>query len=182
MAKGDLHISDPRVLRALAHPARLAILEHLQTEGSATATECAGPAGVSPAAASYHLRLLERYGLVEDAGGTSKRDRPWRAVGSGFTIEDDGPAALALLAQLIARGDEWTQHYVANEKRLPRKWRDASHVANKTLKLNAHEAKELVARIEAVCDDYRRSRADAPSDAEDVKTYIRVFPARVRKR
>ena len=182
MARGDLQISDPKVLRALAHPARLAILEHLGTEGPATATECSGPAGVSPAAASYHLRLLERYGLVEDAGPGGTRDRPWRAVAGGFTIDDDGPAGLALLAQLVARGDRWTQDYLAGEKRLPRTWRDASHVANKTLLMSPAEARELMERIESLCDGYRRSRDDAPEDAENVKAFIRVFPARVRKR
>jgi DNA-binding transcriptional ArsR family regulator len=182
MARGDVRIDDPRVLRALAHPARLAILEHLQTAGTATATECAAPAGVSPAAASYHLRLLERYGLVADAGGPSKRDRPWRAVVSGFTVSDDGPAGRALGAQLVARGERWTQEYLAAQHDLPRAWRDASHVANKTLKLTPAEARALADAIDDLCDEYRRPRDDAPDDAEDVKVFVRVFPARVRRR
>ena len=52
MAKGDLEIRDPPVLRALAHAARLAMLEHLQLNGPATATECAESGGVTPVAAS----------------------------------------------------------------------------------------------------------------------------------
>ena len=51
-----VEISDPRALRALAHPARLAILQHLVLDGPATATECAEVAGLSPSACSYHLR------------------------------------------------------------------------------------------------------------------------------
>lgn len=179
MARGDLSISDPSVLRALAHPARLAILEHLAAEGSATATECAAPAQVSPAAASYHLRLLERYGLVEDAGGGSGRERPWRAVAAGFTIADDEPAGLAVLAQLVARGDRWTQDFLANERRLPQPWREASYFANKGLRLTPTEAAQLAAEIEALCDRYR----EAPDpDAERYRLFIRGFPERVRRR
>ena len=181
MARGDVVISDPQVLRALAHPARLAILEHLATEGPATATECAGPAEVSPAAASYHLRLLERYGLVEDAGGGNGRERPWRAVAYGFSSDDTGPAGRALLAQLVARGDRWTNDYLVREPDLPREWRDVSYVANKTLRMSAAEAAAFVERVEALCDEHLRSRDDAPDDAENVKLFLRLFPSRVRR-
>ena len=59
-------ISDPQALRALAHTGRYAILERLQSRGPATATECADVAGLSPSACSYHLRLLAKYGFVEE--------------------------------------------------------------------------------------------------------------------
>ena len=60
---------DAAVMRAMAHPARLALLEHLRNSGPATATECAGVVGLSPSATSYHLRALARAGLVEAAPG-----------------------------------------------------------------------------------------------------------------
>nr|BFE87387.1 hypothetical protein GCM10020093_099880 [Planobispora longispora] len=60
-------LSDPRAMRALAHPARLAILNRLQEEGVATATDVAEVVGITPSAASYHLRMLAKYGFVEDA-------------------------------------------------------------------------------------------------------------------
>ena len=47
---------DAAVMRAMAHPARLALLEHLRNSGPATATECAAVVGLSPSATSYHLR------------------------------------------------------------------------------------------------------------------------------
>jgi len=37
---------DAAVMRAMAHPARLALLEHLRNGGPATATECAGVVGL----------------------------------------------------------------------------------------------------------------------------------------
>ena len=64
--ENPLEISDPRALRALAHPARLSLLQHLVLDGPATATECAEVAGLSPSACSYHLRALARYGFVDE--------------------------------------------------------------------------------------------------------------------
>src|SRR5690606_34750386 len=65
-------ISDPEVLRALAHPARLAVWDFLGTcalEGKdgATATEVAEVAGMTPSAMSYHLRTLAKAGFIEEA-------------------------------------------------------------------------------------------------------------------
>jgi DNA-binding transcriptional ArsR family regulator len=54
-------ITDPQVMRALAHPARLTIKEYLASTGEAvTATGCAEIVGLSPSATSYHLRELAR--------------------------------------------------------------------------------------------------------------------------
>ena len=50
-----LHLRDPRDIRALAHPARLAILDALAAGDELTATECAALTALSPSATSYHL-------------------------------------------------------------------------------------------------------------------------------
>jgi len=80
-ATEPLHITNPRLLRALAHPARIAILEHLILDGPATATQCADVAGLSPSACSYHLRALARFGFIEPDPGSAVdgRQRPWRS-------------------------------------------------------------------------------------------------------
>jgi len=72
-------ILDAAVMRAMAHPARLALLEHLRNSGPATATECAGVVGLSPSATSYHLRALARAGLVEGAPGRGGPRWCWSA-------------------------------------------------------------------------------------------------------
>jgi hypothetical protein len=83
------------MMRALAHPARIAIWQHLGLEGPATATECAAVAGLSPSACSYHLRTLARYGFVEEdrSHAADGRERPWRvkivaqsAVGTNYDV------------------------------------------------------------------------------------------------
>ena len=57
---GDFEITDPRAMRALAHPVRLAILSQLQRHGPATATQLAPEVGATDLAT---LRsLIDRYG------------------------------------------------------------------------------------------------------------------------
>jgi DNA-binding transcriptional ArsR family regulator len=56
-AESPMELTDPLAMRALAHPARIAIAQHLALEGPATATQCAEVTGMSPSACSYHLRL-----------------------------------------------------------------------------------------------------------------------------
>ena len=76
-----LHVENPRNIRALAHPARLAIINALATGDELTATQCAELTGLSPSATAYHLKLLERYDLAEPAPARSDgRERPWRAT------------------------------------------------------------------------------------------------------
>ena len=65
---GIPEVTDPRALRALAHPIRLALLEALADAGTLTATQAGEAIGEIPASASFHLRQLEKYGHVEEAG------------------------------------------------------------------------------------------------------------------
>src|SRR4051794_27237968 len=78
--KGTVQLTDPRALRALAHPTRLQLVGLLRQEGPLTATQAGERLGESPASCSFHLRQLAKWGLVEEAGGGRGRERPWRAT------------------------------------------------------------------------------------------------------
>ena len=68
-------------LAALAVPARLALLNHLLAAGPRTASECAPVVGETASNCSWHLRALEKVGLVERAPRAPDGDastRPWR--------------------------------------------------------------------------------------------------------
>ena len=52
------------VLGALGDPTRRGLLEAVASDGPLTATELAGPAGISRQAVSKHLAVLEQAGLV----------------------------------------------------------------------------------------------------------------------
>jgi len=81
-------LSDPRAIRAMAHPARIAVIDRLFAGEVLTATECAAITGMSPSAMSYHLRALERWGLVARVqGAADARERPWRALGRSISLK-----------------------------------------------------------------------------------------------
>ncbi|RKE22812.1 helix-turn-helix domain-containing protein [Streptomyces sp. TLI_171] len=86
-----IRLTDPRALRAYAHPTRMALVGLLRREGPLTATRAAELLGTeSVASCSFHLRQLAKYGLVEEAGGGHGREKPWRAT-AAFTSWDSSP-------------------------------------------------------------------------------------------
>lgn len=97
-------IRDPDVLRALAHPVRLQLLEELATDGPATATELAKRVGESQANCSWHLRQLHRFGFIEEVEDAKGRQRPWRFVMQSLKFdESDVPDPAETLAAEAVR-------------------------------------------------------------------------------
>src|ERR1043165_7983551 len=91
-----MEISDPKAIRALAHPLRLDLLQVLGSSGPATAAQCGRILKASQASCSFHLRQLAKYGFVEDAGpGEDMRERRWRIVARPVPVSTVGlePAA-----------------------------------------------------------------------------------------
>lgn len=75
-----LTLTDPRAIRAIAHEARQLVMDELYSGSVLTATEAAQICGLSPSAMSYHLRALEKWGIVvRDDASSDGRERPWRA-------------------------------------------------------------------------------------------------------
>ena len=101
-----LELTDPKVIRALAHPARMTILSRLLDDGPATATECAEVVGQSPSACSYHLRQLAAFGFIEPVESDDGRERRWQAAVGGYGVPKDAqdrPEILAALRPLARR-------------------------------------------------------------------------------
>lgn len=85
---GEQITSDPSRIRALAHPIRLELLDYLDDDGPATATECAGAIGESVASCSYHLRILAKNGFIEQVDQPG-REKPWKAVSNSRSLMID---------------------------------------------------------------------------------------------
>jgi DNA-binding transcriptional ArsR family regulator len=179
-------IRDAAVLRALAHPARLALLEHLGHSGPATATECAGVVDLSPSAVSYHLRALAKVGLVEAAPGRGDgRERRWRRTAERYQVEsvaDVDPevreATRALLESLLAWDETRARRYLAQVGDEPKAWQDAAFFMDTTLLVTATELSALSDAMDQLLGPYRKgSRADPPAGARAVSAAIRAFPA-----
>jgi DNA-binding transcriptional ArsR family regulator len=184
----NVRITDARALKALAHPARNRILGHLQVHGPATATECAEVAGMSPSACSYHLRLLERYGFVEEGYDETRsdgRERLWKAAVRGWTAEpgeDMDPAEaqavdMALARVLLDSSDEKVLAWTDGQAAQPKEWRDASLISNSTVVVTAEELAEVSRELQRVLTPYFiGERPDQPDDARLVHVAIRLAP------
>jgi DNA-binding transcriptional ArsR family regulator len=61
-----VELGDLAALKALAHPRRERMLEHLTLHGPATSSTLARALGLNTGSTSYHLRELARYGFVEE--------------------------------------------------------------------------------------------------------------------
>ncbi|GAB3164605.1 helix-turn-helix domain-containing protein [Myceligenerans halotolerans] len=89
----------PAALRALAHPLRLRILDLLSARGTLTASKLGEIVGESSGSTSYHLRQLEKHGLVREVEGKgTARERWWERTPGGFSISmtnRESPAARA---------------------------------------------------------------------------------------
>lgn len=176
---------DATVMRAMAHPARLALLEHLRNGGPATATECAGVVGLSPSATSYHLRALARAGLVEAAPGRGDgRERLWRITAGRYGLSgvaDLAPEARealrALLESMVAWDDARVRRYLSRLDTESAEWQDAAFFMDSTLQVTAEELTELGEAIQDLLAPYRKDRrADPPPGTRPVSIAVRALP------
>lgn len=180
-------ISDPQVMRALAHPARLSIMEHLTTTGEAvTATGGADIVGLSPSATSYHLRELARYGLVEEAPSRGDaRERRWRSSVQSWQLDlrpdanaETQAAEQTLLDVYLARDFERIREWVRRARSEPKEWHDAAVIAGPMLLMTPEELKALNAAVQQLFEPYRRRAraADPPAGARIVAIHYAALP------
>lgn len=181
-----VRLRDPREIRALAHPARMAIIDALASGDELTATECAALTGLSPSATAYHLKLLERYGFAEPAPARSDgRERPWREANRRrwFDLETSTPAraaATAAVALAFLDGSRAiAEQFMATERDEPEEWRDVAALANTDLWLTAEEARAVTAALSAVVAPYRdRTLGERPDGTRRVRVTNMVVPHR----
>jgi DNA-binding transcriptional ArsR family regulator len=181
-----LKLTDPRMMRALAHPARIAIWLHLGLRGPATATECAEIAGLSPSACSYHLRTLARYGFVEEdlASAADGRERPWRARLLSFTMEvdPDQPAAVGVANRLLvenlrAAAEENRARYLNRRSEYPADWQAAVGEMFSVAHVAPEELNQLRERLLEVMLPYvRLDPAERPPGVLPVRILLDFFP------
>ncbi len=178
-----LYLKDPRDIRALAHPARISIIDALASGDELTATECAELTGLSPSATAYHLKLLERYDFAEPAPARNDgRERPWRATHrTRVDLDSSTPAGAAATAAVglafIDRSRALAQAFMATVHEEPEEWQDVTSLANADLWLTVEETRKVAAAFDAVLEPYRgRVRADRPDGARRVRIMNMVVP------
>jgi hypothetical protein len=180
-----LNLTDPKAMRALAHPVRMALLELLSVAGTITATQASEALGESPANCAFHLRTLAKYGFVREAGGGRGRERPWtttrRTLRISPTEQTDAQAALAADALSLA----WFEHWVERKRRtygssahLPG-WEHAANMTHRALFLTAEETEQVNREMLEIIDRYQDRQRDPslrPAGALPVEVAVFTSP------
>ncbi len=183
-------LTDPRAIRALAHPLRWALLEALAASGTLTATQASDMLGESPANCAFHLRTLAKYGFVEEAGGGRGRERPWRraydTLSWGRSQEDPGTALAAqaldqvYMDRLLTRA----RRSLTSTASWPRDLDDALGTSSSRLYVTPAEARRLYEEISQAFDRLshdreivgRRDPERRPPDAVPVEFVLLSYP------
>jgi hypothetical protein len=186
MPGNPVRLTDPKMMRALAHPARIAIWTHIAMRGPATATECAEVAGLSPSACSYHLRTLARYGFIEEdrASAADGRERPWRARLLAFTMKEGPDESAAwrlanrmLVENLRAEAEEIRTRYLDRKSEYPVDWQAAAGEMFSVAHVTPDELQELRAKVLEVMASYvRLDEAERSPGALGVRIMLDMFP------
>jgi DNA-binding transcriptional ArsR family regulator len=172
---GDLVLTDPHAMRALAQPGRLALLDRLRREGPATAAELT--TSLQAGAVETHLEELGRFGLA-----TSREGR-WEAVAKGFVFEipDDpeGQAAARQLSNVMMLSYvDLPRRWVADdEPRLKLDWARAAGLFNARLTVTPDELRGLQEGLERLVEPLiTREPDDVPGDAGRVRILAYFLP------
>ncbi|GAA1037962.1 helix-turn-helix domain-containing protein [Virgisporangium ochraceum] len=171
-----MRVTDPRAMRALAHPLRLDLIEALTVLGPATAATCARHLGSTQALCSFHLRQLAKYGFVEQAADSGdRRERPWRLT----DIEQSWSADEHLDRVFLQREADKMLRWVDRSAHEPQQWRTAAFAGGATLPVTAEELTEIAARLRAVLDPYIERLTDPaarPAGARPVRIMLAGTP------
>ena len=184
-APADRHlVTDPRAMRALAHPLRVALLEAIRRDGEITATRAAELLGESPGNMSWHLQTLAKYGFVEETGEGRGRSRPWRATRASRSFEtsmtdpDTAAAGEALERTFLERTVEQLREWWSRRLTYPVKWRRAAFMTDSVRYLTAEELASIMDEIIAIYDRYadREAKERRPADALPIHLHAHGHP------
>jgi predicted ArsR family transcriptional regulator len=179
-------LTDPREMRALTHPLRLALIELLWREGMINATQAASELGESQASCSFHLRQLAKFGFVEEVEGARGRARPWRLSRRGMrvaNVQDDPRAAIAWAGLERLLNDRQLDRYRAwleGRSAYSREWREAAYHSHSIAWLTPEElhavADQVSELLASVFPDRRDDAAARPNDALPVELLSIGYP------
>jgi DNA-binding transcriptional ArsR family regulator len=149
MSFASRRLTDARVMRAMAHPTRIELMELIAREGELTATEAGARLGLTPANCSFHLRQLAKHGFVEEGAPRSGRARPWR-IGSvrhswdetGADAETDA-AARTLTSVVLHRDVARLEDWIAGRREAEPEWRRAAFLTESLMYLTREELEAL---------------------------------------
>jgi DNA-binding transcriptional ArsR family regulator len=176
-------LTDPEVLEALAHPVRLDLLSYLMSDGPASASVCARAVGDTPSNCSYHLRTLARHALVEPVESPDRRQRPWRATITGFTLAPvadpstpEGRGTAAVMAASLALQQRLLRDYLSHRDSVPAAWREVDLASNYTLRITPDELRVLGEQLDALIRPLIAAAREAAPGSALVELDLFAFP------
>ena len=181
-------VTDPKTLRALTHPVRLALLEALALEGPLTATAAGELIGESPTTCSFHFRQLAKYGFVEEADSGPGRLRPWKLVSVGMKFSDvtDDPemsvAAKSLERMVFDRAMSRFSSFISTKASFPKEWQEASQSSESILWVTPAELEKVTREVLGILNQYLDRNADPSLRTEGalpVEALMFAYPVRL---
>jgi hypothetical protein len=181
-------ITDPTVIRALAHPVRMGLIELFGVRETLTATQASEALGESPANCAFHLRTLAKYGFVEEAGGGRGRERPWKATRRSLHIRLRTEDLESEQAHVAAGALEqvWQDRWFARVRDAfalrawSPEWEEASGSSQTVTFLTPDELREVRDEIGAIIarhlDERRVDPAKRPAGALPVEIVSFAYP------
>jgi DNA-binding transcriptional ArsR family regulator len=177
-------LRDLESLRAVASPARLAILELLREQRVLTASRCAQMLSSTAKSCSYHLHVLERSGLVEQVSTGDRRERPWRLTYDIMETEPMGEekfgeATDELIRVSVNHNYQALINFMQWRHQLSARWRQATTITSRVTMFTADELEEWAAKLEkSTRSQIARSAASAEPDRRRVRLIVYGFPDR----
>lgn len=169
-------MTDARVLRAIAHPLRNRILGELEAAGPLRAADVARSVGVPANQASFHLRQLAKYGVVEPAPelARDRRDRVWRLVDDELVVNvseiEKAPGGRAA-AQVWRRQASASAHeLVERAYRATAEDRSAGSIVQASLRLTPEQVRAVGREVNEVVARWN-ARARQEPEGEGATTY-----------
>lgn len=170
-----LELEGPSALRLLAHPARQRVINEVYDGRELTATEAAELCGLTPSAMSYHLRMLEKAGVLVPVPAEDGRERRYRRAARSFQVRrtsgyDNRVQMKATVAIWLDTLNETIQRWLGGDERR------SGGMHTYSLRLTEAENEALSQRLGDLFREY-----DAISDAHGPEvprweTYIAHVP------
>jgi DNA-binding transcriptional ArsR family regulator len=181
-------VTDIDRLRAVHHPVRRRILDHLHLHGPAQVGTLAHALDQQVGSISHHLRMLQRAGVVEPAPelATDGRASWWRPLDSAMTwsVDDfDTPGERAVARAAERANIDYELNRLSAWKRVdgaaPVEWRRAAFATQHSATATAAELADLMARLNATLQEWDAAvdRTDG-AEREPVFFFAHGFPAR----
>jgi predicted ArsR family transcriptional regulator len=183
MAYDPRPMSDPRVLRAIAHPTRGRILDELGATGPMRAADVGEALDIPANQASFHLRQLAKYGVIQPApeAARDKRDRVWKLADErGFRLDvqdiekqPGGKAAVSVFRQNKAA---WAHRLVDEVFSFTQRKDSFSAIVDQTMKLTKDEAAEFMGEVDEVLATWADKTRGRSRDRRTYVFYSMVQP------